>query len=221
MIVQKFLRWIETANVTERAAAASALARAYLRSEMSFEHRCAAESALTLLLDDPSPKVRAALAEALSLSPSAPPQVVASLAADQPEVAALVLVRSPLLSDVDLIDRAAEGCGKVQRLIAMRCTLSSTVCAVLAEIGEGEAVIELLGNDGAQIAAISLARVAERLGHTPAQVAVAWLLRLLSRHAAAHGHHPRLLLLARHQRPSKRLPHQLAHLRTLDVVGAH
>ena len=168
MIVQKFLRWVETANVAERTAAASALARAYLRSDMSFDHRCAAESALTLLLDDPSPKVRAALAEALSLSASAPPQVVATLAADQPEVAALVLVRSPLLGDVDLIDRAAEGCGKIQRLIAMRCSLSSTVCAVLAEIGESEAVVELLGNDGAHIAGISLARIAERLGHEAA-----------------------------------------------------
>lgn len=168
MIVQKFLRWIDTANVSERVAAASALSRAYLQSDMDFEHRCAAESALTLLLDDPSPKVRAAMAETLSMSPAAPPQVIATLSADQPEVAAMVLVRSPLLSDVDLIDRCADGCGKVQRLIAMRGTLSTTICAVLAEIGENDAVIELLGNEGAEIAAISLARIAERLGHEAA-----------------------------------------------------
>ena len=66
MIVQHFLKWIDTAKESERAAAANALARAYIVSEMSFEDRCAAEAALTLLLDDPSPKVRQAMYEALA-----------------------------------------------------------------------------------------------------------------------------------------------------------
>ncbi|RUW23032.1 hypothetical protein EOA38_30375, partial [Mesorhizobium sp. M1E.F.Ca.ET.041.01.1.1] len=97
MIVSHFLKWIDTARVSERAAAASALARAYINSDLPFEDRCAAEAALTLLLDDVSAKVRQALAEALSMSHHAPPQVIAALASDQPEVAALVLARSPLL----------------------------------------------------------------------------------------------------------------------------
>ncbi len=87
----------------------AALARAYIKGELAFEDRCAAEAALTLLLDDPSSKVRQALAEALSLSPLAPPQIIAALASDQPEVAAMVLARSPLLSDLDLIERVAAG----------------------------------------------------------------------------------------------------------------
>src|SRR5690606_5186823 len=118
MVIRHFLKWIGNARVSERAAAAGALARAYLDHGVPFEDRCEAEAALTLLLDDPSPKVRAALAEALSMSRHAPPQVIAALAADQEEVAACVLIRSPLLTDLDLIDRAAASTGPIQALIA-------------------------------------------------------------------------------------------------------
>ncbi|HSJ78612.1 MAG TPA: DUF2336 domain-containing protein [Erythrobacter sp.] len=164
MVVAQFLKWIDTAKVSERAAAAAALARAYLRADVSFEDRCAAEAALTLLLDDPSWKVRYSIAEALSLSHRAPPQVIAALAADQPNVAEIVLARSPVLSDTDLIDRIAGGDGKVQSAIAMRSKLSMAVCAAIAEVGTAEACRQLLSNDGAEIAGLSYRRLAERHG---------------------------------------------------------
>ena len=99
MVVGHFLKWVHTARVQERAAAAAALARAYIDRELPFEDRCAAEAALTLLLDDVSAKVRLAMAEVLSLSHHAPVQIISALASDQPEVAGLVLARSPLLTD--------------------------------------------------------------------------------------------------------------------------
>ena len=58
MIVRQFLCWIQTAPPGERADATSALARAYLYSDLSHEDRLAAEAAMTVLLDDPSPLVR-------------------------------------------------------------------------------------------------------------------------------------------------------------------
>lgn len=164
MVVAQFLKWIDTAKVSERAAAAAALARAYLRADVSFEDRCAAEAALTLLLDDPSWKVRYAIAEALSLSHRAPPQVIAALAADQPNVAEIVLARSPVLSDTDLIDRIAGGDSKVQAAIAMRSKLSMAVSAAIAEVGTADACRQLLSNDGAEIAGLSYRRLAERHG---------------------------------------------------------
>src|SRR5690606_83937 len=165
MVIRHFLRWIGSARVAEREAAATALARAFVDHQLPFEDRCEAEAALTFLLDDPSPKVRAALAEALSMSPLAPPQIVAALAADQEEVAACVLVRSPLLSDLDLIDRAATGPGPVQALIASRPVVSMGLAAAIAEVGEPEACKALLANDGAAIASLSFRRMAERFGH--------------------------------------------------------
>lgn len=164
MIVQHFLKWVDTAKVAERAAAASALSRAYVFSDLSFEDRCAAEAALTLLLDDPSPKVRLAMAEPLSLCHHAPAQIIAALASDQSEIAALILLRSPLLADGDLVDRVAEGSAATQRLIAMRPRLSNAVSAAIAETGDRDACLALLRNDGADIAAVSLRRIAERHG---------------------------------------------------------
>jgi uncharacterized protein (DUF2336 family) len=164
MVVAHFLRWIDTARAADRAAAAAALARAYLGNELDFEDRCAAEAALTFLLDDPSSKVRHAMAEALSLSPHSPAQVISALAADQPDVASVVLARSPVLTDADLIDRVAAGDGRVQAAIAMRPAVSMGLAAALAEIGTADACIALLANHGATIAALSYRRMAERFG---------------------------------------------------------
>ncbi len=168
MVVSHFLKWIGTARVSERVAAAAALARAYVDRELTFEDRCAAEAALTFLLDDASAKVRQAMAEALSMSRHAPVQIVAALASDQPEVARFVLARSPLLTDSDLIDRVATGQKATQSLIAGRPVVSMAVAAAIAEIGEPEACLELLVNGGAEIASLSFRRMAERHGHLPA-----------------------------------------------------
>ena len=57
-----------------------------------------------MLLDDPSPLVRRALAEVFASAQKAPPTVVHALAADQPDVALPILERSPLLLDADLVE---------------------------------------------------------------------------------------------------------------------
>ncbi|MFC5585846.1 DUF2336 domain-containing protein [Nitratireductor kimnyeongensis] len=166
-VVQHFLKWTQTAKVSERAGAAAALARAYLEGELPFEDRYAAEAALTALLDDPSSKVRFALAEALSMSRHAPVQVVAALASDQPDVAAPILARSPVLSDTDLIDRVADEREATQCLIARRPHLSMSVSAALAEVGTLEACLALAENSSADIAAVSFRRMIERHGNDP------------------------------------------------------
>jgi uncharacterized protein (DUF2336 family) len=164
MVVGHFLKWVETARVSERAAAASALARAYIGFDLPFEERCAAEAALTLLLDDPSARVRFALADALSMSRRAPLQVVSALAADQPEIAALVLARSPLFTDADLIDFVAASRPAPQRVIATRPSVSMALSAAIAEVGDVEACMGLVSNSGADIASLSFRRIAERHG---------------------------------------------------------
>src|ERR1700681_1746694 len=109
MIVRHFLHWIRTAAAADRADATSALARAYLYSDLSSDDRIAAEGAMIMLLDDSSPLVRQALAEALASAGEAPAPVIFALAGDQPDIAAIVLERSPLLLDADLV--AMEGRG--------------------------------------------------------------------------------------------------------------
>ena len=64
MIVRHFLDWVRTAPAGQRAEATGALARAYLYSDLSPDDAAAAEGALLMLLDDASPLVRRALADA-------------------------------------------------------------------------------------------------------------------------------------------------------------
>ncbi len=121
--------------------------------------------AMIFLLDDPAPKVRLALAEALADSDDAPRAVVLPLAEDQPEIAAHVVLRSPVLMDADLVDLAAKGSDVTRTLIAHRAFVSRPVSAALVEVGEAADVLALLENEGAAISRRSLTRIAERFGH--------------------------------------------------------
>jgi uncharacterized protein (DUF2336 family) len=164
VIVAAFLRWVETARAQERVKAASALARAYLKSSMSPEERQAAQVAMTYLLDDPSPQVRLALAEVLAAEPRAPRALMVSLSEDQPEIASAVILLSPVLTDADLVDIAGRGTVETRALVAARGTVSVGVAAALAEIGDACELEVLLENPGARLTPFTLKRIAERHG---------------------------------------------------------
>jgi len=168
MIVRRFLQWVRTAPAGERADATGALARAYLYSELSAEDRAAAEGAMLTLLDDGSPLVRRALADALAASPDAPPAVIHALAADQPQIAAPILALSPLFFDADLVDAVATGSPAVQAAIASRAALPRSVAAAIAEVGTAEACLILLENQDADVTPFSIDRMAARYGHLAA-----------------------------------------------------
>src|SRR6185312_9826657 len=168
MIVRQFLDGIRAASAAQRVEAAGALARAYLHSDLSADDAAAAEGAMLMLLDDPSPLVRRALADALAASPSAPPAVMMALAADQPQIAAPVLALSPLFVDADLVNAVATGNEEIQIAIASRSGLQRPVAAALAEVGTNEACLVLTQNHEAEIAEFSLDRILERFGERPA-----------------------------------------------------
>lgn len=164
MIVRQFLQWVRTAPPGERAEAASALARAYLFSDLSAPERVAAEGAMVRLLDDLSPLVRSALAEALAASGKAPTVVIHGLAHDRPDIAAIVLERSPLFIDAELVDFVATGGAVLQNAIARRAPLPCAVSAAIAEVGCAEACLILVENAKAELAALSFERIVERFG---------------------------------------------------------
>src|SRR5262252_8178660 len=144
MIVRQFLQWVRTAPAADRADATSALARAYLYSDLSKDDRIAAEGAMLMLLDDASPLVREALAQALAASAEAPPAV---------------------LIDADLVDRVGGGEPWAQAAIARRHSLPRPVAAALAEVGSAEACLILIESGDADIPPFSLERIIERHGH--------------------------------------------------------
>lgn len=168
MIVRQFINWIRTAPAGERAEATRALARAWLISDLSTDDRIAAEGALLMQLDDPSPLVRQAMAEAFARSLDAPAAIVRALSADQPTVALPVLEHSPLLIDADLVDIVATGNDEVQCAVARRIALPVSVCAAIAEVGCAAAALELIENPHAELAPFSWHRIVERHGHLAA-----------------------------------------------------
>src|SRR5437879_373426 len=168
MIVRQFISWVRNASAGERAEATRSLARAWLISDLSDDDRAAAEGALLMLLDDPSPLVRQAMANVFSRSSDAPAAIVQALSVDQPSVSLLILEHSPLLIDADLVDIVATGNEETQCAIARRINLPASVCAAIAEVGTPSAALELIENAYAELAPFSWDRIVERHGHLAA-----------------------------------------------------
>ncbi len=168
MILNQFRAWARTAAPAARAEGAAALAKAYLYSRLPQEERRDALAVLTGFLDDSSPLVRRALAEALCASPEAPHHIVLALADDQASIAALVLARSPVLCDAELIDCAATADALAQTAIAGRASLSAPVAAALAEIAAPAALRVLASNRAAPLPEFSIRRMVERHGEDAA-----------------------------------------------------
>lgn len=164
MFIRNLLCWMEAAPDAPRAQAAQALASAFLSADLAREEKGDAEAAMTWLLDDPSPSVRAALADTLAESEHAPRHVMLTLASDIPPIAALVLMRSPLFLDAELAEFAALGDPDMQMAIARRPSVSARVCLALADTGVLDACLELLANPAAVLEREALSRLVERFG---------------------------------------------------------
>jgi uncharacterized protein (DUF2336 family) len=163
-IVRRFLAWAQCADAEARADGASALARAYLYSELTASVRAEAALAMTALLDDSSVLVRRALAEALCRASEAPRSLILALAADESEAAAAVLQRSPVLTDADLIDCVTNGDAAAQTALARRPNLPPGATAALAEIGQLDAILALIGNCEIDLSPELLDRILTRFG---------------------------------------------------------
>jgi len=162
MVVERFVKWCDTATSSQRAEGAAILSRALVEGRITAADRPAADAALMLLLDDPSPKVRQAMALELADGRAAPRAVLRALCEDNDSIACIVASRSPLLSDDDLIDFVATGSETLRGAIADRRLVSARVAAALAELAESDTCVALLSNPGAGIASISYRRIAER-----------------------------------------------------------
>jgi uncharacterized protein (DUF2336 family) len=164
MIVRKFIQWSENAPASARAEGVGALARAYLYGDLEAQERADAEQILYAMLDDPSPLVRRSLAESIASAVEAPPAIILGLALDQSDISSVVLARSPLLTDAQLIDCASVGDRVAQAAIALRPELSPVVASALAEVASREALIALAVNEGANLPEFAMRRMIERFG---------------------------------------------------------
>ena len=164
MIIHRFLHWMNEAPHAARAEAASALARAYLYSDLAAEERERAEAALTLLAHDPVTNVRRAIADALAASSATPHHIALALANDVEEVAICMIGLSPVLNDSDLINLATNDKLSILLAIAHRPYISPGLVAALVELGDEETCTLLLHNTGAVLTPSVFTRLAERFG---------------------------------------------------------
>jgi uncharacterized protein (DUF2336 family) len=91
--------------------------------------------------------------------------VIHGLAADHRDIAAVVLARSPLFIDAELVDLVAMSDGVLQAAIAARAPVPCAVAAAIAEVARAEACLIAIENPYADIAPTSIARMVERFGH--------------------------------------------------------
>lgn len=167
MLVKSFLSWMDEAPARERAEAATVLAEAWLAGAFGEDTPEAVEAALTSVLDDPSPMVRHALALAFAETADAPRHLVLGLAADQPDVSAALIARSPLLTEADLVDLAATGERMALVAIAMRQDVSCAVAQALIRRRDADSAFALVGNAASEIAEPDLLALIETFGHRP------------------------------------------------------
>lgn len=167
MLVKSFLAWMDEAPVRERAEAVTMLARAYLARALGGDSPAAVEAALTSILDDPSPLVRRALAMAFADRQDAPRHVVLSLAADQAEVSGLLIARSPLLTEADLIDLAVTGERLTLMAIALRHDVTRRIAHAIAARTDFDSAFALVGNGHSEIAEGDLLGLVDRFGEHP------------------------------------------------------
>lgn len=160
----RLIDWMEKAPAPARASAVPALVRSYVHGELTPEAREVIEATLTLLVDDPSPDVRRALAEALSIHETAPRHLIVALSQDLPAIAEPIFRRSPCLIDAELTAAVALGAPSIQTAIASRPWISFEVADAIAAEGDRAAVLAMLANDGADLDGDAFATIAARLG---------------------------------------------------------
>ncbi len=168
MLVRRFLDRLSQAEASQRAEIVRALVRVYIEVPLDAENRSAATTALLAVLDDPSPRVRLALAQAFGDSPQAPRSVIRGLAEDLPDISTIVLARSPLFSETELVDYAGAGCERMRAAIASRSDVGVGLAAALIEVSGPTACLALLANPSAAISVSSLRRLVERHRSDPA-----------------------------------------------------
>src|SRR5690606_35796063 len=161
---QAFADLTQSSDSNERGHAAHLAALAYLDHRGPADEHAALYAALIGFLDDPSVKVRAALAYGLLHSAEAPRPIILALLQDSPIISRAVLQYSPVLVDADLTGpaRQAEMSGPIA--IAQRQTLSPRIAALLIARGEKALTLRVLRRKDVRIAADVLQSLASSVG---------------------------------------------------------
>lgn len=161
------MAWSVVSGADQRAKAISRLAVKFLNGRIEADEQSEIEKALTLYLDDKSPKVRIALAKVLARHDNAPRHMIWALSQDIAEVSTIIYARSMVLGSRDLIDAIRRGKTATQKAIAARQVLDGNTIRALVQYAGGEAVHVLLKNRQVVLGPGLKHDIAMRLGDRP------------------------------------------------------
>jgi uncharacterized protein (DUF2336 family) len=129
---------------------------------LSAQERALMIDILEKLVREVSREVRSKLANRLASAPAVPRELAVMLANDDIDIASPILLGSPALRDVDLIEIIHNRSRQHLLAVAMRRDLSMPVSAALVETGHSDVILTLLSNQDARISEATLAYVVEQ-----------------------------------------------------------
>jgi uncharacterized protein (DUF2336 family) len=174
---QDFVALCDSPDSEARGMAAHLAAQAFLSHSGPADEQAALYAALIGFLDDPSVKVRAALAYGLLHAREAPRPILLALLQDAPVIARAVAQYSPALVDADLLGLIRQGIPEVLMAVAERETLSTRLVSALLATGNRMATLKLLGRHGLAFPDDALPELAAGAGQSDARLRGALLGR--------------------------------------------
>lgn len=161
---QEFVSLSQSLDSEERGSAAHLSAIAYLNHVGPADEQAALYAALIGFLDDPSVKVRAALAYGLLHSREAPRPIMLALLHDSAVIARAVMQYSPVLIDADLIGLVRTLDLSMLIAVSQRTELSPRLAAAIVARGQDAVTLRLLRRHDVALGETLLTDLATRLG---------------------------------------------------------
>ncbi|WP_316354906.1 DUF2336 domain-containing protein [Devosia sp.] len=160
----EFVSLSQSADSEERGSAAHLSALAYLNHFGPADEQAALYAALIGFLDDPSVKVRAALAYGLLHSTEAPRPIMLALLQDSAIIARAVLQYSPVLIDADLIGLIKTLDLSMLVAVSQRTQISPRLAAAIVARGQEAVTLRLLRRRDVALEGGLLSELAETRG---------------------------------------------------------
>jgi uncharacterized protein (DUF2336 family) len=167
---QDFVALSQSGDSEARGQAAHLAAQAYLRHTGPADEHAALYAALIGFLDDPSVRVRAALAYGLLHTTDAPRPILLALLQDSEVISRAVAQYSPALIDADLIGIARKAGPVMLMALALRERLSPRVAQALIERNERAVTLKLVGRQDVPVPQAVLSALAVGQGIGDAQL---------------------------------------------------
>lgn len=167
---QDFVALSQSRDSEERGRAAHLAALAYLNHYGPADEHAALYAALINFLDDPSVRVRGALAYGLLHAMEAPRPILLALLQDSAVIARAVAQYSPALVDTDLLGVIRSGDAPLLMAVSQRATLSPRLAEALVATGDRAVLMAVLDRPDAALSASTFRTLARGAGTDDAQI---------------------------------------------------